>query len=577
MNNTNPGPLKRVLFVDDSPFLESIRTNVPTWSSGKWDFAFATDPVQAFLLLDTHPVDLIVIDLCASRRITGVDSLQFLHLVHQVHPHLQKAILSSSLEEERRALYQQAGAKLQLLKPQRAEDFSFVFNSLHQLLAPAAEMTPAVAPETTRAPLPETVPLPIPVPAQAVAPDLTHAVTPEAPSAPLQETASKPIPAAPRAVAPEKVAAQETPRHTAPETARGHPPTPEGFRGVLHSISLFDLLQLECRNLRSSVLEVTAGRQFGQVFIKSGAIIHATAGSKTGVDAFVRLMRMSGGGFNLEPFSEPGAHSITMSCDQLLLEASHVLDEGREETPELNSKTSWFRNAPGQSAAGPQSKTPGKEPARPARTAPPARPVAEIATPPANSFSSTSVNPPAFPAKPISLAAAQKLIGDLIASHLLLNQKLLAIAALKKDLNGSHSKLIATVKRLLEPLATIQTRFFPNLSSAQITSFHAGNLGMSNMSSELPSNYEPQNAAQLKTFLSALGALGTLDEIKHDTSSALSQLDNFLAAFKEESANFNKTSEKLHAEMARLQGQPAHQSQVNVCVHNPPGGRLQPQ
>src|SRR6478736_7540037 len=162
MNNTNSGPLKRVLFVDDSPFLESIRTNLPTLSSGKWETAFATDPVQAFLLLDTHPVDLIVIDLCASRRITGVDSLQFLHLVHQVHPHLQKAILSSFLEEERRALYQQAGAKLQLLKPQRTEDFSLVFNSLHQLLVPAPEIPHAVVLEATSAPLPEVVSEPIP-------------------------------------------------------------------------------------------------------------------------------------------------------------------------------------------------------------------------------------------------------------------------------------------------------------------------------------------------------------------------------------------------------------------------------
>lgn len=570
--NNNPGPLKRVLFVDDSPFLEGIRADLPKWSHGKWELAFATDPVQAFLLLDTHSVDLIVIDLCPLRRITGVDSLQFLTLVHQLHPNVQKVILSSFLEEDRRELYQQAGAKLQLLKPQRAQDFGLVFDSLHQLLVPAPEITHAVVPEATSAPLPEAVSGPIAIAPRAVAPEIPHTVAPEPPSAPQPEAHPEPIPAVTRPAVPERAVAPEAPRPAAPEVARATPPAPEGFRGVLHAISLFDLLQLECRNLRSSVLEVTAGRQFGQVFIKSGAIIHATAGSKTGVDAFVRLMRMTGGGFNLEPFSEPGAQTITMSCDQLLLEASHVLDEGREETPELNSKTSWFRNAPG-----PQSKTPAREPARPARPAPPARPIAEIATPAANSFSSTSVNPPPVPAKPVSLAAAQKLTNELVASHLLLNQKLLMMAALKEDLTGCQTKLAATVKRLLEQLAVIQTRFFPNLTSAQITSFHAGNLGMKSMSSELPSNYEPQNGAQLKTFLSALGALGTLDEVKHDTVSAIGRLDNFLAAFKTDSANFKKTTEKLHAEMARLQGQPAHPSQVNVSLHSSPGGRLQPQ
>ena len=58
------------------------------------------------------------------------------------------------------------------------------------------------------------------------------------------------------------------------ELAR-HKPVATGFRGVLRQVSLEDVIQMECLNRNSSILEVNAGQWQGQIFIKDGAILHA--------------------------------------------------------------------------------------------------------------------------------------------------------------------------------------------------------------------------------------------------------------------------------------------------------------
>ena len=121
----------------------------------------------------------------------------------------------------------------------------------------------------------------------------------------------------------------------------------EGFRGMLRKASLTDLIQIECINARSSVLEITSESNRGDVFIRQGRIIHAQAGSKTGVEAFTRLMRMTGGEFQLIPFFEPAARTIDMSRDQLLLEAVHSIDEsrGNKDCGALkDGHTAWFQS-----------------------------------------------------------------------------------------------------------------------------------------------------------------------------------------------------------------------------------------
>ena len=430
---------------------------MPAWSRDKWELSFATDPSKAFLVLDTQHVDLVVIDL----RMSGMDSLQFLKLVHQKHPHVRKAMLSSFLEQDVRKECLQSGADMYLTKPKRSNGFEAIFHSLNQLF-----------------------------------------------------TFSQ-----------------------------------EGFRGLLRTVSLTDLIQLECLNTRSSVLEISAGKQFGRVFIKQGAIIHAQAGSKTGVDAFVRLMHMSGGDFNLKPFVDPGIQTIEMSCDRLLIEASHAVDKGREQNNHDNtahdSNTSWFRNDLGRAKPSVSNGSPASDflgSGQPEVSA--VFQTTESASPLADNPSDTTVSSHTFHINLNGLETVMQLTDELINNRAQLDMKIMDMALLKEELNGCKSRLVEATNQFQEQLVNTH----PVLPcDRDVATFNLMNSGGNGNVSELTSKLDSQNVDKLSVLIRSL------EEINNDTSAAVSQLDGFFASFTEESSNFNETSTKLQNEIARLQ------------------------
>jgi hypothetical protein len=95
-------------------------------------------------------------------------------------------------------------------------------------------------------------------------------------------------------------------------------------------VGLTDVIQMECLARSSSVLEVSAARMTGQLFIETGQIVHAQCGDLTGEEAFNRLLSMSGGQFNLKPFTEPPTRSLSGQWEFLLMEAARKSDEDKE-------------------------------------------------------------------------------------------------------------------------------------------------------------------------------------------------------------------------------------------------------
>ncbi len=117
----------------------------------------------------------------------------------------------------------------------------------------------------------------------------------------------------------------------------------EGFRGLLRTVSLTDLIQLECLNRRTSILEVTAHNLRGVIYIREGSIIHAIAGSKTGPAAFIRLMKMPGGDFHLKPFTDPQVRTIETVWEHLLMEAAQAADESNDPDAQQEAEdTTWI-------------------------------------------------------------------------------------------------------------------------------------------------------------------------------------------------------------------------------------------
>ena len=103
----------------------------------------------------------------------------------------------------------------------------------------------------------------------------------------------------------------------------------EGFRGVLRRVGLTEVLQMECLARNSSILEISGGDVSGQIFIKTGEIIHARAGNRRGLDAFNFLLALSGGQFDLKTYATPPERTIDGSWEFLIMEASRQRDEAR--------------------------------------------------------------------------------------------------------------------------------------------------------------------------------------------------------------------------------------------------------
>lgn len=116
-----------------------------------------------------------------------------------------------------------------------------------------------------------------------------------------------------------------------------HPQAEEGFRGVLRRVGLTDVIQMECLARNSSVLEVTATSARGEIYIKTGSIIHAWCGPLRGEEAFDHLLGLGGGQFMLRPFIAPAEQTIRGSWEFLLMEAARKRDEARQAALALES------------------------------------------------------------------------------------------------------------------------------------------------------------------------------------------------------------------------------------------------
>jgi CheY-like chemotaxis protein len=100
-----------------------------------------------------------------------------------------------------------------------------------------------------------------------------------------------------------------------------------GFSGMLRQVGLPDVIQMECLARHSSILEVRNERLRGQIYIETGAIVHAAAGALSGDKAFYRLLSLTGGEFRLQPFRKPAERTVHGQWEFLLIEAARVHDE----------------------------------------------------------------------------------------------------------------------------------------------------------------------------------------------------------------------------------------------------------
>lgn len=121
-----------------------------------------------------------------------------------------------------------------------------------------------------------------------------------------------------------------------------------GFRGMMRSLGLEEVLQMECLGAKSSILEIFTGRTRGRIFICDGAIIHAEKENLQGEVALYSLLALRGGEFNLLPFAEPAQRTIQGQWEFLLMEAARLRDEGSEASPPPEAEPAPLPEVPAQ-------------------------------------------------------------------------------------------------------------------------------------------------------------------------------------------------------------------------------------
>jgi CheY-like chemotaxis protein len=135
----------------------------------------------------------------------------------------------------------------------------------------------------------------------------------------------------------------------------------EGFSGTLQQIGLADLIQVECLRRNSCILEIFIARPEGEIFIESGAIVHAVAGGLSGVPALHRLLALNDGQFRSHPYRQPPARTVQGSWELLLMESARIRDEQRG--ARNDNKTTLFRRpasptSPGATGGSPRAPEP---------------------------------------------------------------------------------------------------------------------------------------------------------------------------------------------------------------------------
>jgi predicted regulator of Ras-like GTPase activity (Roadblock/LC7/MglB family) len=99
------------------------------------------------------------------------------------------------------------------------------------------------------------------------------------------------------------------------------------LQGSLKEMSLANLIQVNCQEMRSARLTLTAKNQKGEVFLSDGQVVHAAQGPHSGEQAVYEMLAWDEGTFMLELDIPPPEKSITVDWHELLLKGMMQVPE----------------------------------------------------------------------------------------------------------------------------------------------------------------------------------------------------------------------------------------------------------
>ncbi len=99
------------------------------------------------------------------------------------------------------------------------------------------------------------------------------------------------------------------------------------LQGNLKEMSLANLIQVNCQEMRSARLTLTRQGQKGEVFLSDGQVIHATLGAHAGEQAVCEMLMWEDGSFVLDLDILAPEKSIEIGWQELLLKGMMQLPE----------------------------------------------------------------------------------------------------------------------------------------------------------------------------------------------------------------------------------------------------------
>ncbi len=92
------------------------------------------------------------------------------------------------------------------------------------------------------------------------------------------------------------------------------------LQGNLQEMSLANLIQVSCQEMRSAELTLQHADQTGDVYFSDGQVVHAALGALRGEEALYEMLTWDNGTFVLDRDVPPPEKTITISWSALLLE-----------------------------------------------------------------------------------------------------------------------------------------------------------------------------------------------------------------------------------------------------------------
>jgi predicted regulator of Ras-like GTPase activity (Roadblock/LC7/MglB family) len=108
------------------------------------------------------------------------------------------------------------------------------------------------------------------------------------------------------------------------------------LQGSLREMSLANLIQVNCQEMRSARLSLSSNGQNGEVYVSDGQVIHAALGAHIGEEAACEMMSWNEGSFVLDLDLASPEKSITIGWQDLLLKG--MMQAPVRQTTEKQSK-----------------------------------------------------------------------------------------------------------------------------------------------------------------------------------------------------------------------------------------------